>query len=273
MHVQTTVQKELQKALQRERAYGKIWLYMAVSWRDGITRAAMTARSLRLAGNAASGVRWDWLAPAVIMAAAACASQPLTADSASLDWTCFPRLATRTPGLDARSVGEARDFSLSVLGRWGVAERADDIAVVVSELLTNVLRHARPEGGGQHRLVRLGLVKPGPLVPSGPLQPGHLIDYRQVVLCAVADPSTRTPVPKEPDYLAESGRGLHVISALSDFWGCTTPTERGKVVWAVFSVPVVRPEQDPGRWVTAAGPGAWSRSVSPAAARPNSLLR
>jgi hypothetical protein len=79
------------------------------------------------------------------------------------------------------------------------------------------------------------------------------------VLCAVADPSQRMPVPKEPDYLAESGRGLHVISALSELWGCTTPTEHGKVVWAVFSVPVAGPVQEPPRWVTVPAQGACSR--------------
>jgi len=41
-------------------------------------------------------------------------------------------------------------------------------------------------------------------------------------------------VPQEPSYLAETGRGLHVISALADTWGYTTPTGTGKVVWAMF---------------------------------------
>jgi anti-sigma regulatory factor (Ser/Thr protein kinase) len=132
--------------------------------------------------------------------------------------------------------------------RWGVQDRGDDLAVVVSELLTNALRHgvppaqapapaqipapagARPGAAARSRWpVRLGLV-----------QPGHF------VLCAVADPSPRLPEPKEPDYLAESGRGLHVISALSDRWGCTAPTEAGKVVWALFSVRLDQNQPDLG---------------------------
>jgi hypothetical protein len=64
---------------------------------------------------------------------------------------------------------------------------------------------------------RLGLVQPGPCL-----------------LCAVADPSQQPPVPQEPSYLAETGRGLHVISALADTWGYTTPSGTGKVVWAMF---------------------------------------
>jgi len=205
----------------------------------------MTAHPLQLAGTAASDVCWDWLAPAVTMAAAACGAHPL-ADHATLDWTRFPRVATRTPGLDARSVSVARDFSLATLRRWGVTDRADDIAIVVSELLTNALRHGIPDPArGRRRWpVRLGLVQPG-----------------QTVLCAVADPSPRVPVPKEPDYFAENGRGLHVISALSDTWGCTTPTTAGKVVWAVFSVSFGRPEHHSGGSVAEHGQRVRSRSL------------
>jgi anti-sigma regulatory factor (Ser/Thr protein kinase) len=129
--------------------------------------------------------------------------------------------------------------------RWGVKNREDDVAVVVSELLTNALRHAVPQGGppgdgspggvrGRGRWpVRLALVQPG-----------------QSVLCAVADPSPRPPQPKAPDYLAESGRGLHVISALSDRWGHTVPTDAGKVVWALFSVRLDRQPPDWGWFAT-----------------------
>jgi anti-sigma regulatory factor (Ser/Thr protein kinase) len=176
------------------------------------------------------------------MAAAASGARQRTPGLASTDWTCFPRLAQRTPGMDPRSVGTARDFCLSTMRRWGVQDRGDDVAVVVSELLTNALRHGVPQAqartqaqtpaGAAHLSrwpVRLGLV-----------QPGHF------VLCAVADPSPRLPEPKEPDYLAESGRGLHVISALSDRWGCTAPAEAGKVVWALFSVHLDQNQPDLG---------------------------
>ena len=35
--------------------------------------------------------------------------------------------------------------------------------------------------------------------------------------------------------LAEAGRGLQMICAFSDLWGYTTPSEAGKVVWAMFT--------------------------------------
>lgn len=221
----------------------------------------MTAQPLGLAGHALSHLGWRWLAPAVAMAAAASGARQRTPGLAPTDWTCFPRLAMRTAGPDTRAVGTARDFCLSTMRRWGVTDREDDVAVVVSELLTNALRHAVPQAGptpgpphgppvgpagglGRSRWpVRLGLVQPG-----------------QFVLCAVADPSPRPPQPKEPDYLAESGRGLHVIDALSDRWGSTVPTDAGKVVWALFSVRLDRQPPDWG-WFAARRPEQARSSV------------
>jgi anti-sigma regulatory factor (Ser/Thr protein kinase) len=122
--------------------------------------------------------------------------------------------------VDASRVRAARAFTVSTLQQWGVADRRDDIAIVVSELLTNALRHGLPASGGTHAgwPIRLGL-----------LQPGHC------VMCAVADPGKAAPVPRKPARFAETGRGLHVVAALSDQWGYTTPTDMGKVLWAVFS--------------------------------------
>jgi hypothetical protein len=212
----------------------------------------MTAHSLPLVGSMASDVCGCWLAPAVTMAAAAVGTHPLTADPLSVGWTRFPRIAIRTPGLDPSSVGRAREFSLATLRRWGVVDRTDDIGIVVSELLTNALRHGvpqastqppasgQPHAGGQRRSrwpVRLGLVQPG-----------------RYVMCAVADPGAQMPAPREPDYLAESGRGLHVINALSDGWGSTVPTNPGKVVWAVFAVRFSQPAPGVAAWPARTGP-------------------
>jgi anti-sigma regulatory factor (Ser/Thr protein kinase) len=104
------------------------------------------------------------------------------------------------------------------LERWGAAERSEDIAIVISELLTNALRHALPEPG-RTRPIRLGLLQPGPCL-----------------LCAVTDPSRAAPIPQAtPEFLPETGRGLHIICALSDRWGYTTLNDTGKVVWAAFT--------------------------------------
>jgi len=141
-------------------------------------------------------------------------------DSVRLGWPGPPRVATRTLGADAGSVRAAREFTLATLHRWGTADRSQDVAIVVSELLTNALRHALPgtDDARPRRPIRLGLVQPGPFV-----------------LCAVADPSQAAPVPQPRGSLAESGRGLHIIRALSDQWGYTAPSDTGKVVWAMFA--------------------------------------
>jgi anti-sigma regulatory factor (Ser/Thr protein kinase) len=180
----------------------------------------MSGHRLRVAADTADGTDQCWLAPAVEMAAVASGNWPLSPEPGPLGWTCFPRVALRTLGADARSVRAARDFTLATLLRWGAAQRGEDVAIVVSELLTNALRHALPDPRQTpaRSQIRLGLLQPGPCV-----------------LCAVADPSRRLPVLKEPGDLAETGRGLHVIGALADAWGYTTPGDAGKVVWAMFS--------------------------------------
>jgi hypothetical protein len=163
----------------------------------------------------------DWLRPAVEVAATA--GRYFTPVPVAGGWTRSPRVATRTPGLEFGSVKAARDFAGATLRRWGLAGLGNDVGVVVSELLTNALRHAlpRPTGFVAPAPIRIGLLHPGPCV-----------------LCAVADPSDQIPVLRDPDYLAETGRGLHVIASLSDRWGWTAPSRSGKVVWATLPAPV-----------------------------------
>ena len=155
-------------------------------------------------------------------------------DPALAGWACSPRIATRALGPDPGSVRAARDFTVAILRRRGMAERGPDIAIVVSEMVTNALRHALPGPGDTRpgRPVRLGLLQQGPWV-----------------LCAVADPGTAAPVPRDPRSLAEAGRGLQMICAFSDLWGYTTPGEAGKVVWAMFTARHAPPSPapNPGR--------------------------
>ena len=137
----------------------------------------------------------------------------------------LPRIATRTPGTGAGSVRAAREYVIATLQLWGVAERREDIAIVISELLTNALCHAVPPPGHARpqRPVRIGLLQPGPCV-----------------LCAVTDPSKAAPVPQGLSPLAETGRGLRIVCALSDRWGYAT-SGTGKVVWAMFTAPLTEP--------------------------------
>jgi anti-sigma regulatory factor (Ser/Thr protein kinase) len=187
---------------------------IALSCRDEIDRTAMAASLSRLEG----WVGGRWLMLAAEMAGLADGSRRPSPDPVSAGQARLPRIATRTLGADAGSVRSARDFTTATLHRWGTAERSQDIAIVVSELLTNALRHALPGSGDTRprRPIRLGLLQPG-----------------LCVLCAVADPSRAAPAPQAPGSLAETGRGLNIICALSDQWGYG-PSDPGKVVWAMF---------------------------------------
>ena len=162
-----------------------------------------------------------WLASVVEMAARASGNWPLPPEPGPRAGMCRPKVATRTPGTDAGSVRAARDFTIATLQRWGATDRREDIAIVVSELVTNALQHARPASSN---------TRAGSPIQLGLLHPGHC------VMCAVADASKAVPVPKEPDLFDETGRGLHVIAALSDQWGYTTSGDMGKVIWALFSL-------------------------------------
>jgi anti-sigma regulatory factor (Ser/Thr protein kinase) len=199
----------------------------------------MTAHPVpQVTSSAVGRAGWQWLHCAAEMAAVAVGASGLSpargstatetgttsagdAAPALPGWTSFPRVAMRTPGVEAGSVSAARKFTTLTLRRWGVTDRESDISVVVSELLSNALRHGLPPlaAGPPGRPIRLGLVHSGPSL-----------------MCAVADPSDQLPVPKDPCWLDESGRGLHVIASLSDQWGsCAAPGRAGKVVWATFT--------------------------------------
>jgi hypothetical protein len=193
----------------------------------GLSVTVMAAHPVhQVTSSAASTTSWRWLHGAAEMAAATGAAElsPSALSESDLGapgWTCFPRIAMRTPGVEPGSVSAARRFTAMTLARWGVAECEPDVTVVVSELLSNALRHGMPPAAASPsgRPIRLGLVHAG-----------------LSLLCAVADPSDQLPVPRDPNWLDESGRGLHVIASLSDSWGsCAAHGQPGKVVWATFA--------------------------------------
>jgi Histidine kinase-like ATPase domain len=189
---------------------------------DQIGPRVMTAQTAPLAG--VPGCHWP--TPAVETAFLVSGDWPPGRGHASVRWACFPETGMSAPVVRAGQVRGARDFTVSTLRRWGVADRRDDVVVVVSELLTNALRHASPvaTGPGAGWPVQLGLLQRG-----------------RCITCAVADPSRAPPVPGQPECLAETGRGLHVIAALSDRWGFVTPGDEGKVIWALFSTRLAPP--------------------------------
>ena len=104
------------------------------------THPVSSPASARLAG----GTDCRWLMLAAETAGLAHGNWRPSPDPGAAGRSDPPRIAMRTPGTDAGSVRAARDFTLATLRRWNAAERSEDIAIVVAELLTNALRHALP---------------------------------------------------------------------------------------------------------------------------------
>jgi anti-sigma regulatory factor (Ser/Thr protein kinase) len=190
--------------------------------RDRRTASATPVRPLESDGPGPSigGTGSHWLILAAEMAGLVNDSWQPSPDPARTACEYPLRIATCALSGHASSVRTARDFTFATLRRWCTAHSSQDITVVVSELVTNALRHALPE--------------PGATGPPGQVQLG-LLEYGPWLLCAVADPGRATPVPRPSGSLAETGRGLQMICALSDLWGYTDPSDAGKIVWAMFT--------------------------------------
>jgi anti-sigma regulatory factor (Ser/Thr protein kinase) len=98
----------------------------------------------------------------------------------------------------------------------GHAERQEDLALVVTELVTNALRHGR-------RPVQLSVSE----------RTGQLLV--EVSDAGQEDPSFPVPRPRTPTD-AESERGLLLVDSLADACGVRREGA-GKRVWAAFRLP------------------------------------
>lgn len=141
---------------------------------------------------------------------------------------------------DPESVTEARHFALSRLSEWDLGGLADDVGLVVSELVTNALRHSgRAACGRPGDDVHREGVYDDPADPLGSAPSAirlRLVHENPWLLCGIMDASQSAPRRKEPDYIAETGRGLHLVESFSVRWGWRT-LPHGKVVWALFRSP------------------------------------
>ena len=95
--------------------------------------------------------------------------------------------------------------------------QADEVVVVVSELVTNAIRHARSAFVASIERAEDGGVR-----------------------VEVFDLDSRQPTFMGADEDAVSGRGMQIVGALSSDWGSSTEERdgiHGKVVWAELRWP------------------------------------
>lgn len=114
---------------------------------------------------------------------------------------------------EPRSAALARRVVRDACRAWKLPHLVDDAELVVTELVSNAVRHA----GGDLELV---------------------VVLRGTVLhISLRDGSPDTPRRNLPDPdSGEGGRGLMLLDAVASGWG-STPDPPGKVVWATVRVP------------------------------------
>ncbi|MDJ0381202.1 ATP-binding protein [Streptomyces sp. G-G2] len=151
-------------------------------------------------------------------------------------------------------IGQVRRIVSAQLRHWQLDPLIDRAALGVTELLSNVHRHARPDKACRVEIeLRLGRLT-----------------------VSVHDNDPTLPVARAADQLDTCGRGLALIEAVSESWGARPEPDRpGKVVW--FSLraapaPTFAPAPDPA---VAAAPAqaltaalATTLAPDPAAASP-----
>jgi len=108
-------------------------------------------------------------------------------------------------------VAQARARAARQLAAWGLEEITFTTELIVSELLTNAIRHAEP-----------------------PIQLRMILDG--VLCCEVSDGSSSAPHLRRADRYDEDGRGLLLVAHLSERWG-SRHTRTGKTIWAQQPLP------------------------------------
>ncbi|MEU5906885.1 ATP-binding protein [Micromonospora sp. NPDC047527] len=109
----------------------------------------------------------------------------------------------------AEACRRARELVVDACARWNLPDAAGPAALVLSELVGNVVRHA-----GTPMQVTVTLRRP----------------YLHL---AVVDGSEAPAQPAGVDLRAEGGRGLMLVRELAQRWG-SVPAGQGKAVWAML---------------------------------------
>jgi anti-sigma regulatory factor (Ser/Thr protein kinase) len=125
----------------------------------------------------------------------------------------------------ASSAAEARRAARAALAQWGLSHLDDTVSLLVTELVSNGIRHART-----------------------PLDLTLSFDG----LClrvSVSDGDSRPPVARPRQQLTVGGWGLTLIDSLSTEWGTDFDDGPGKTVWFEIDTtePIPRADADAAR--------------------------
>jgi len=110
-----------------------------------------------------------------------------------------------------QAAGEARRLARRTLASWGIDQAVDAVLLVVSELVTNAVTHARS------------------------LMTFSLELHDDYVRVGVTDTSPSMPQEQAPEPSEEHGRGIQLVDLLSSSWGAQILPE-GKRVWAQIAL-------------------------------------
>ncbi|MGW2638202.1 SpoIIE family protein phosphatase [Streptomyces sp. NPDC001348] len=116
------------------------------------------------------------------------------------------RIAAWDLPADPALVSEVRASAIRRLADWGLHETTFAAELILSELITNAIRHG-----------------------AGPIRVRLL--YDRTLICEVSDASNTAPHLRRAASTDEGGRGLFLVAQLSRSWG-TRYLPEGKVIWA-----------------------------------------
>ena len=152
-------------------------------------------------------------------------------------------LALRLPP-DLRSVSQGRAKLAEVARAWGCpGHLLDDARVVLSELMSNGVLHARTEmrvvisRRGKGLRLEVHDESPAPVLPPPKVADGPVSLLDEPLQLELIGP--RFPP-------AATGRGLSIVTALASAWGWYTEAGGGKIVWAELGT-VEADDQGAGR--------------------------
>ncbi|MFE5032459.1 SpoIIE family protein phosphatase [Streptomyces sp. NPDC056683] len=121
------------------------------------------------------------------------------------------RIAEWQVPADPAAVSEVRSRVTRQLAEWELDELSFTTELILSELVTNAIRHGRAPIGV--RLLR-----------------------DRTLICEVSDGSTTSPHLRYAASTDEGGRGLFLVAQMAERWG-TRYTPAGKVIWAEQPLP------------------------------------